>query len=82
MSDPDIDLEINCKAQLGLMEALRQANHDARVVFARTRQVYGRPQYLPVDVRPPVTPSYVNGINKDAGEQYHLLYSTVYGRYQ
>ena len=79
MEDPEPDLEINCKAQLMLMEALRAANHEARVVFASTRQVYGRPQYLPVDERHPVKPSDVNGINKHAGEQYHMLYSDVYG---
>lgn len=79
MNDPEPDLEINCKAQLGLMEALRHTNHEARVVFASTRQVYGKPQYLPVDERHPVHPTDVNGINKHAGEQYHLLYSEVYG---
>jgi nucleoside-diphosphate-sugar epimerase len=79
MNDPEPDLEINCKAQLGLMEALRYTNHEARVVFASTRQVYGRPQYLPVDERHPVNPTDVNGINKHAGEQYHLLYASVYG---
>lgn len=79
MLDPETDLEINCRAQLGLMEALRAANHDAHVVYASTRQVYGRPQYLPVDERHPIAPADVNGINKHAGEQYHLLYAQVYG---
>jgi nucleoside-diphosphate-sugar epimerase len=60
------------------MEALRESNRDARVIFASTRQVYGRPQYLPVDERHPVHPTDVNGINKHAGEQYHLLYTAVY----
>ena len=79
MTDPEPDLEINCKAQLGLLEALRQTDQETRVVFASTRQVYGKPQYLPVDERHPVHPIDVNGINKHAGEQYHLLYSEVYG---
>jgi len=78
MTDPQTDLDINCSAQLGLMEALRAAHPDTRVVYASTRQVYGRPQYLPVDERHPVHPTDVNGINKHAGEQYHLLYSQVY----
>jgi UDP-glucose 4-epimerase len=78
MTDPETDLEINCKAQLGLMEALRSTNHDANVVYASTRQVYGKPQYRPVDERHPVNPTDVNGINKHAGEQYHLLYSEVH----
>ncbi len=78
MTDPETDLDINCKAQLSLMEALRQSNPQARVVYASTRQVYGKPQYRPVDERHPVTPTDVNGINKHAGEQYHLLYSEVH----
>lgn len=79
MNDPETDLEINCRAQLGLMEALREVHPDTRVVYASTRQIYGRPRYLPVDERHPIHPTDVNGINKHAGEQYHLLYANVYG---
>lgn len=79
MADPYTDLEINCRAQLSLLEACRLANPDARVVFASTRQIYGRPEYLPVDERHPIHPVDVNGINKTAGEWYHLLYGDVYG---
>lgn len=79
MSDPDTDLEINCRAQLSLLEACRRHNPGIRVVFASTRQIYGRPEYLPVDERHPLRPVDVNGINKLAGEEYHLLYSEVHG---
>lgn len=79
MTDPDTDLEINCRAQLSLLEACRRHNPGIRVVFASTRQIYGRPEYLPVDERHPLRPVDVNGINKLAGEEYHLLYSEVYG---
>lgn len=79
MSDPDTDLEINCRAQLSILEACRRHNPRLRVVFASTRQIYGRPEYLPVDERHPLRPVDVNGINKLAGEQYHLLYSAVHG---
>ncbi len=79
MTDPETDLEINCRAQLGLMEALRHVHPGTRVVYASTRQIYGRPNYLPVDERHPIHPTDVNGINKQAGEQYHLLYADVYG---
>jgi UDP-glucose 4-epimerase len=79
MSDPRTDLEINCTAQLSLLEACRADNPDLRIVFAGTRQIYGRPQYLPVDEAHPIDPVDVNGINKTAGEWYHLLYGRVYG---
>ena len=79
MAAPDTDLEINARAQLSILEALRNHNPKARIVFASTRQLYGRPEYLPVDEKHPVRPVDVNGINKAAGEQYHLLYHQVYG---
>lgn len=79
MSDPDTDLEINCRAQLSILEACRRHNPRIRVVFASTRQIYGRPEYLPVDESHPLRPVDVNGINKLAGEEYHLLYSQVHG---
>jgi UDP-glucose 4-epimerase len=79
MSDPYTDLEINCRAQLSILEACRENNPTARVVFASTRQIYGRPEYLPVDERHPLRPVDVNGINKTAGEWYHLVYGQVYG---
>jgi UDP-glucose 4-epimerase len=79
MHDPTTDLEINCAAQLALLETCRHQNPDAKIVFASTRQIYGRPDYLPVDEAHPLRPTDVNGINKLAGESYHLLYGRIYG---
>lgn len=79
MTDPQTDLDINAAAQLSILEACRRANPRIRLVFASTRQLYGRPDYLPVDEKHPIRPVDVNGINKLAGEGYHLLYSNVYG---
>ena len=79
MSAPFTDLEINVKAQLSILEACRVANPAIRIVFAGTRQIYGRPDYVPVDENHPVRPVDINGIHKMAGEWYHLLYHSVYG---
>ena len=79
MHDPITDLDINAKAQLSVLEACRKYNPDIRIVFASTRQIYGKPKYLPVDEKHPRHPVDVNGINKIAGEQYHILYQEVYG---
>jgi UDP-glucose 4-epimerase len=78
MRDPHTDLEINCRAQLSILEACRKYNRNVRVVFAGTRQVYGRPEYLPVDEKHLVRPADINGVNKAAGEYYHLLYNNVF----
>jgi UDP-glucose 4-epimerase len=79
MRDPYTDLEINCRSQLSLLEACRYNNPTVKVVYASTRQVYGAPDYLPVDERHLLHPTDVNGINKMAGEWYHILYNNVYG---
>lgn len=79
MLDPRTDLEINAAAQLSILESCRFINSGIKVVFASTRQIYGKPQYLPVDEVHPINPVDVNGINKLAGEWYHLLYNNVYG---
>ena len=79
MRDPDTDLEINCRAQLTLLEACRRHNPGVKVVYAGTRQVYGKPSTLPVNEAHLVRPSDINGINKAAGEYYHLVYNNVFG---
>lgn len=78
MSDPQTDLEINASAQLSILESCRKTNPGIKIVFASTRQLYGKPDYLPVDEKHPIRPVDVNGINKLAGEWYHLLYNNVH----
>jgi UDP-glucose 4-epimerase len=79
MRDPYTDLEINCRSQLTVLEACRNHNPAVKVVFAGTRQVYGRPDSLPVSEAQLVRPTDINGINKAAGEYYHLVYNNVFG---
>lgn len=79
MRDPYTDLEINTRSQLSILEACRRYNPKIKIVYASTRQVYGKPEYLPVDERHPLNPVDINGVNKLAGEWYHVLYDTVYG---
>jgi len=79
MQDPATDLDINCRAQMSILECCRHFNPEIKIVFASTRQIYGKPDYLPVDEKHHLRPVDVNGINKMAGEFYHLLYNQVYG---
>lgn len=78
MQNPFTDLEINSKAQLSILEACRKYNPTIKIIFASTRQLYGKPQYLPVDEKHPLFPVDVNGINKLSGEWYHIIYNHVY----
>jgi UDP-glucose 4-epimerase len=79
MQNPYIDLEINVRSQLSILEACRKHNPSIKIVYASTRQFYGKPDYLPVDERHPLHPTDVNGINKMAGEWYHIVYNNVHG---
>jgi UDP-glucose 4-epimerase len=79
MHNPYVDLDINCRSQLSILEACRKHNPTIRIVFSGTRQIYGKPHYLPVDERHPIDPVDVNGVNKVAGEWYHLVYQKAYG---
>jgi UDP-glucose 4-epimerase len=79
MTDPFTDLEINCRSQLSILEALRKNNREAKIVYAGTRQIYGRPKFLPVTEEHQLSPADVNGINKISGEFYHLVYFRTHG---
>lgn len=79
MTDPSQDREINCDSHIALLEVCRAVNPRARIVYAGTRQQYGRPQYIPVDEDHPLRPTDINGINKQAAETYHLLYHRLHG---
>lgn len=79
MKDPMTDLEINCRAQLSLLESVRKINPKVKIIFAGTRNQYGKAHYLPVDENHPQEPTDINGINNIAAEKYHLMYTHVYG---
>jgi len=78
MRNPLVDLDANVRAQLVLLEKCRIHAPQARVIFASTRQIYGRPAYLPVDERHPLNPVDINGVHKMAAEAHHILYHQVY----
>lgn len=79
MRDPFKDLNVNAVGQLKLLDVCRVNNPEISIVFAGTRQVYGRPKYLPVDENHLLTPLDNNGVSKRAGEMYHIVYNRVYG---
>jgi UDP-glucose 4-epimerase len=78
MTDPYTDLDINCRSQLSILQSCRKTNPDVGIIYASTRQIYGRAQYLPVDEKHPILPVDVNGINKYAAEMYYTLYPQLY----
>jgi UDP-glucose 4-epimerase len=79
IEDPCTDLEINCTSVLSILEICRLHNPAIKIVYSSSRQIYGRPLYLPVDENHPMEPVDFNGISKMAGGWYHILYNRVYG---
>lgn len=79
MQDPTTDLSINVSAQLAVLELCRTWNPGIKIVYTSTRQIYGKPHYLPVDESHPINPTDINGINTATSESYYALYHRVYG---
>lgn len=79
MRNPLADLKRNCAAHLGLLETVRRVNPTAKLVVTTTRQIYGRPQHLPVNETHPLRPVDVNGIHFQAVESYYRLFQETYG---
>lgn len=76
---PERDLDLNARSQLRFLEACRRWAPAARIVYASSRQVYGTPEYLPVDERHPLNPTDFNGVHKLAAERYHRLFAVIHG---
>ena len=77
---PERDLDLNARAQLRFLESCRRWAPGARVVYASSRQIYGPPEYLPVDEGHAVNPVDFNGVHKWAAECYHRLFSVLHGQ--
>jgi UDP-glucose 4-epimerase len=79
MHEPFADLRMNTVAPLTVLEACKHENRKARVVYSGTRQAYGRPESLPLVETHLLKPVDVNGVNKMAGEWYHMVYHQAHG---
>lgn len=75
--DPFLDIDINCRGAMSVLEGCRKA--DAKHIYAGTRGQIGRLEYTPADEKHPSNPMDINGINKLAAEKYCLLYGRIYG---
>lgn len=78
-TDPHLDIDINCRGIVNVLESCRQFAPQARVLFSSSRFVYGRIEYSPVDEVHPFNCLSIYGIHKLAGEKYHRYYFEAYG---
>jgi UDP-glucose 4-epimerase len=79
MEDPWTDLDVNCRGNLVLLEALRAVNRDAKLVFVGSRLEYGRQIAQPVGEDHDLDPLCVHAIHKLTVEKYLRLYGTLFG---
>ena len=79
MEDPWGDLDVNCRGNLVLLEALREHNRDAKVVFAGSRLQYGHPEHVPVSEDAPQEALCLHAIHKQTVEKYLALYHRLFG---
>uniref|UniRef100_A0A7C3ZB40 SDR family NAD(P)-dependent oxidoreductase n=1 Tax=Desulfobacca acetoxidans TaxID=60893 RepID=A0A7C3ZB40_9BACT len=79
ITDPLLDLDINCRGHLNLLLALSRINRRAKVVFTSSRFVYGSIDYNPVDEGHPFNCLSIYGIHKLAGEKYYRFYHDAHG---
>ena len=78
-TDPLLDLDINCLGHIQVLEACRQFNPKAGLIFASSRFVYGKIDYTPVDEGHPFNCLSIYGIHKLSGEKYYRFYHDAYG---
>jgi nucleoside-diphosphate-sugar epimerase len=79
MEDPLTDLDVNCRGNLVLLEAVRQESPGAKVVFVSSRLAYGRGGHEPIVEEQLPDPLCVHAVHKLAVEQYLRLYGRLYG---
>jgi UDP-glucose 4-epimerase len=79
MTDPYLDLDINCRGTLVLLEAIRKTETNPKIVYAGTRAQIGKLIQNPIDETHPDNPVDVYGANKLAAENYIFVYNRVYG---
>jgi UDP-glucose 4-epimerase len=79
IEEPSIDLDVNCRGNLALVEAIRESNPRAKLVFIGSRLQYGKAASLPVAEDAPAEPLSIHAIHKHTVEQYLKLYRRLYG---
>ncbi len=76
---PFLNLDINGKGVLNLLNACRKNNASAKIIFLSSRLVYGIVDHNPVTETQTLNPGNIYSIHKVLGEYYMQLYAKLYG---
>jgi len=79
MDDPWTDLDVNLRGNLVLLEAMRAANREGKLVFVGSRLSYGRTGKTPASEDDPCDPLCLHGVHKLTVEKYLRLYAELFG---
>ena len=79
MLEPMLDVDVNCKGTLHVLEAVRRHAPEAKLVHLGTSTQVGRMRRTPIDEDHPEYPLDIYSANKTASEKYVLIYGHAYG---
>jgi UDP-glucose 4-epimerase len=78
MKEPLIDIDVNCKGVINLLEAARRFNPEIKIIHIGTSTQIGKMQFDLIDERHPEFPVDMYSANKTASEKYVLVYGSAY----
>ena len=78
MREPLIDIEVNCKGVVNILEAARRFNQELRIVHIGTSTQIGKMLTSPIDETHPEFPVDIYSADKSASEKYVLIYGSAY----
>lgn len=78
MKEPLIDIDVNCKGVINVLEAVRRFNRDCKVIHVGTSTQIGKMVFSPITEEHPEFPVDIYSANKSASEKYVLVYGSAY----
>ena len=77
--EPWINLDVNSRAVINLLEAIRRFNREAKFIHLGTSTQLGKLHYQPADENHAEFPMDIYSANKTVAEKYVLIYANIYG---